>query len=91
LDRNRLALSWQAFSIPGIPDRFLRIGDWHFADHRFTEKKMSKYLDDIFYWLGALLIIVGAALLHPVAGLFSAGIFCLYFSYLIGKAKANQE
>ena len=47
---------------------------------------MKDYLDDIFYWLGAVLIIVGAALLHPIAGLFAAGSFCLFFSYLIGKA-----
>ena len=52
--------------------------------------KLWKYLDDIFYWLGALLIIFGAYFLHPVAALFVAGIFCLHFGYLIGKAKGNQ-
>ena len=50
---------------------------------------MSKYLDDVFYWLGAVLIIFGAAQLHPVAGLFAAGGFCLHFSYLIGKARSK--
>jgi len=49
-----------------------------------------KYLDDVFYWVGAGLITLGAYLLLPAAALFSAGIFCLIFSYLIGKAKANQ-
>lgn len=51
---------------------------------------LGKYLDDIFYWLGALMIIFGAYLLHPIAALFVAGGFCLHFSYLIGKAGVNQ-
>ena len=51
---------------------------------------MKKYLDDIFYWLGALLITLGAYFLFPIAAFFSAGIFCLIFSYLIGKARAND-
>lgn len=50
---------------------------------------MRKYLDDIFYWLGALLIIAGATLLYPVAGLLVAGGFCLHFSYLVGKSQVN--
>jgi len=52
---------------------------------------MRNYLDDIFYWLGAALITTGAYFIFPVAALFSAGIFCLFFGYLIGKAKANQS
>ena len=52
---------------------------------------LKDYLDDIFYWLGAVLITTGAYLITPVAALFSAGIFCLLFSFLIGKAKANQS
>jgi hypothetical protein len=52
---------------------------------------MNKYLDDIFYWLGAALITIGACLIHPAAAFISAGIFCLLFGYLLGKAKANQE
>jgi len=52
---------------------------------------ISNYLDDIFYWLGAALITAGAYLITPVGAFFSAGIFCLVFSYLIGKAKANQS
>lgn len=51
---------------------------------------MIKYLDDIFYWLGALLIIAGAYCLFPVAAFIVAGGFCLHFSYLIGKARDNQ-
>ena len=51
---------------------------------------LKKYLDDIFYWIGALLIILGAIVLYPVAGLFVAGGFCLHFAYLIGKARAQQ-
>ena len=51
---------------------------------------LRDYLDDLFYWLGALMIIFGAYLLYPIAALFVAGGFCLHFSYLIGKAKANQ-
>jgi hypothetical protein len=47
---------------------------------------MRKYLDDIFYWLGAALITVGVALLHPAAALITGGGFCLFFSYLLGKA-----
>ncbi len=53
-------------------------------------KFLKSYLDDIFFWLGAALITIGAYLLYPTAAFFSAGIFCLFFSYLIGKAKANQ-
>ncbi len=52
--------------------------------------KLLSYLDDIFYWLGAALIIAGAYCVHPVAALFVAGIFCLHFSYLIGKAQAHR-
>jgi hypothetical protein len=51
---------------------------------------MSRYLDDILYWLGAGLITTGAYLLSPAAAFFSAGIFCLIFSYLTGKAQANK-
>jgi hypothetical protein len=47
-----------------------------------------KYLDDLFYFFGAALITFGAYLLHPIAAWFTAGVFCLHFSYLIGKAKA---
>jgi len=52
---------------------------------------MGKYLDDILYWLGAALITTGAYLLYPVAAYFSAGVFCLFFSYLIGKARVNNS
>ncbi len=51
---------------------------------------MKKYLDDLMYWLGAALIIAGAYSIYPKAAFFVAGAFCLHFSYLIGKAKANQ-
>jgi hypothetical protein len=51
---------------------------------------MQKYLDDIFYWMGALLVTTGAYLLYPIAAFFIAGSFCLHFSYLIGKAKASS-
>lgn len=51
---------------------------------------IRNYLDDIFYWLGAALIIAGAYFLFPIAALFVAGGFCLHFSYLIGKARAKQ-
>jgi hypothetical protein len=47
---------------------------------------MRKYLDDIFYWLGAALISAGVFMLHPAAALITAGGFCLLFSYLLGKA-----
>jgi len=52
---------------------------------------MKNYLDDIFYWVGAGLITTGAYLLHPAAAFFSAGVFCLIFSYLIGKARAKEN
>lgn len=51
---------------------------------------MNKYVDDIFYGLGALLIIAGAYCVLPVLSFFVAGGFCLHFSWLIGKAKANS-
>ena len=54
-------------------------------------KRLRKYLDDIFYWLGALLIILGAYLVYPVAALFVAGAFCLHFAYLIGRAQAKND
>jgi len=53
-------------------------------------KFLRNYLDDLFYWTGAALITSGAFLIAPAAALFSAGIFCLFFSYLIGKARAKQ-
>ena len=49
---------------------------------------LKDYLDDLFYWLGALMLIAGAYLLYPVAAFFVAGAFCLHFSYLIGKARS---
>ena len=52
---------------------------------------LRNYLDDLFYWLGAALLIAGAFFLHPVAALFVAGLFCLHFSYLIGKARVNND
>jgi hypothetical protein len=58
-------------------------------------KKLEKYWDDIFYWLGAALISAGAYLLYPIAALFVLGFFCLVFSYIVGnylarKAQANR-
>ena len=52
-------------------------------------KTLVNYLDDILYWLGAILIILGAYFLFPVSALFVAGGFFLHFSYLIGKARAK--
>ena len=49
-----------------------------------------KYLDDIFYWLGALLVSAGAYFIYPAFALIVFGFYCSLFSYLIGKAKANQ-
>jgi len=54
------------------------------------KNSLVKYLDDIFYWLGAALITTGAYFIIPVAALFSAGIFCMTFSFLIGKARARM-
>lgn len=51
---------------------------------------IRNYLDDIFYWLGALLLITGAYFVRPVTALFVAGFFCLHFAYLIGKARSKQ-
>jgi len=51
---------------------------------------MRNVLDDIFFWLGAILITIGAYYIHPAAAFFSAGIFCLTASYLFGRAKANN-
>ena len=51
---------------------------------------MAKYLDDLLYLAGALSISIGAYCVMPVSAWFVAGAFCLHFSYLIGKAKANS-
>lgn len=53
-------------------------------------KNLLAYLDDIFYWLGAALVIISAYLVEPKVSVLVAGAFCLHFSYLLGKAKANQ-
>ncbi len=50
---------------------------------------MRNYLDDIFYWLGALLMTIGAYCIYPIAAFFVAGVFCLLFGFLIGKARSN--
>jgi len=50
---------------------------------------MQKYLDDVFYFLGAALITTGAFCIDPILALFVAGGFCLHFSYMIGKAAAR--
>lgn len=55
-----------------------------------TMKKLLPYLDDIFYWAGAGCMTAGAYALHPAAALGVFGIFCLYFAYLIGKARSKQ-
>jgi len=52
---------------------------------------VRNYLDDLMYWLGAALIIAGAYSVTPRAALFVAGAFCLHFSYLAGRAKANKS
>jgi hypothetical protein len=52
-------------------------------------KTLANYLDDILYWLGAILISLGAYFLFPVSALFVAGGFFLHFSYLVGKARAK--
>lgn len=49
-----------------------------------------RFADDLFFWLGALLISTGAYFIFKPAALIIIGVFCLIFSYLIGKARANQ-
>jgi hypothetical protein len=53
--------------------------------------QLKNYSDDIFFWLGAILITIGAYCIYPAAAFFSAGIFCLTASYLFGRAKANNQ
>jgi hypothetical protein len=50
---------------------------------------LRNYLDDLFYWLGALLISAGAYLANPAYALISGGVFCMLFSILIGKARSK--
>lgn len=50
---------------------------------------LKNYLDDIFYWLGALLITIGAYCIYPISAFFVAGIFFMVFGFLIGKARVN--
>jgi len=54
-------------------------------------KWMAVYADDLFYWLGAALITIGAYSIYPKSAFFVAGIFCLIFSFLIGRGKANNS
>lgn len=51
---------------------------------------MRNYLDDLFYWLGTALICAGAYLVHPALALVLAGLACLVYSYLIGKARSRS-
>lgn len=53
-------------------------------------KWLAAYLDDLFYGLGAVLIILFAYFMLPASALLVAGAFCLHFSYLLGKAQARQ-
>lgn len=53
-------------------------------------RTLRNYLDDIFYWIGALLISFGVYSLLPSAGFIVLGGFCTYFGFLIGRARANQ-
>jgi hypothetical protein len=69
----------------GVPGAFCCL----FLDDMLMLKRLVKYLDDIFYWLGVALLSAAAAFLHPAASLAVAGVFCLVFAFLIGKAGAK--
>jgi uncharacterized membrane protein SirB2 len=55
---------------------------------------LSRYLDDLLFLLGALLICIGTYALCPAATWFVAGAFCIVAGMLvgalIGKAKADH-
>jgi hypothetical protein len=48
-------------------------------------KRLLPFLDDVFYWAGAALVVAGAYLVYPAAAFFTAGAFCLFFSWRVGK------
>jgi hypothetical protein len=50
----------------------------------------SRFADDLFFWLGALLLSAGAYFVFKPASLIILGVFCLVFSYLLGKARTDQ-
>ena len=52
-------------------------------------KKIPPYLDDLFYWLGALLFSAFAFFIYAPASLLVLGVFCLVYSYLAAKAAAK--
>lgn len=49
---------------------------------------VSQFADDIFFWLGAVLISVGVYFIFKPATLIVFGAFCLVFSYLLGKGES---
>lgn len=49
-------------------------------------KNLKPYLDEIFYWLGALLIAGFAWFVYPPLPLLVLGIACLIFAYLFALA-----
>lgn len=53
-------------------------------------KKILPFLDDIFYWSGAVLISAGVYFIFPVGAWFVMGGFCLHFSYLFGRYRVKQ-
>jgi hypothetical protein len=48
---------------------------------------MTKYLDDILFVLGAVLITIGTFRLCPVATWFVAGAFCIVGGVLFARSK----
>ena len=49
------------------------------------------YLDDVFYWLGALLVAGFSWFVYPPLPLLVMGGFCLWFAFLYAKAKGAAK
>lgn len=48
-------------------------------------KKLLAWLPDVLAVLGAACIVTGAALLHPIAGVFAAGVVLIAAAVVISK------
>jgi len=51
---------------------------------------ITKYTDDLLFFLGAVLICIGAYLVYPVSAYFVAGAFCIVAGLLIGLSQRGK-
>ena len=67
-----------------------RIQKYSFATIDYL-KRLTKYLDDIFFLLGVIFLSLGGFLIYPPVGFFILGICCMAYAFIFAKSAAGKR